>query len=131
MHSPVLELEFVLKVLQFVMSSNPEIFKTSAHFEEVLRERICHVLFQLLTAVTNSDGELSRKIEAHAVYKTVASLLSNFYMLLPTKESQFISLLLQCRNTCLHTVYPTVLVNTASLGSRLIVIKTQWFGTSY
>lgn len=98
MHSPVIELEFVLKVLQFVMSGNPEIFKISPHFEEVLRERVCHVAFQLLSAVTSSEPELSRKPEAHAMYKTVATLLSNFYMLIPAKESQFISLLIQCRH---------------------------------
>lgn len=95
MQSPVVGREFVLRVLQFIMSHNPEIFRTNPHFEEALRERVCHVLFQLLYGLIIGEGDSIRAPEARAVFKTTGTLLSNFYMLIPAKQSQFISVLMQ------------------------------------
>ncbi|GMH33400.1 hypothetical protein BSKO_01234 [Bryopsis sp. KO-2023] len=93
--SPVVQREFVLDLLQFIMSHNPDVFKSSPQFEEVLRERVCHILFQLLHGLLTMEGDPPRPSEARAVFKTVGTILTKFYMLMPAKESQLFSVLLQ------------------------------------
>ena len=88
LQSPVIPQHFALELVDFVIANKTEIFHSLEEFAAALRDRICHVLQQLLTETFEMDVEPFRSGTHKSTFKVLSSLLSKFYTLIPGKIAQ-------------------------------------------
>ncbi|CAD7699922.1 unnamed protein product [Ostreobium quekettii] len=93
LQSPVVQRQFILDMLEYVLSHKPQVFHRLPLFEEALRERVCHVLDSLLMEYMQHDGEPARTGEVRAAFRSLATTLENFYTLIPAKVAHFLDIL--------------------------------------
>lgn len=86
--SPAVSQSFALELIESIITQNTELFHTSQEFEAALRERVCHVLQQLLSDAFELDAEPTRTGTHKITFRVLGCLLSRFYKLIPGKIAQ-------------------------------------------
>lgn len=95
LQTPTIKKSFSLELLECIIAHNPSIFIEIPEFEFVLRENISHALHQLLNEIIESDVDLHKGTDARSVFKVVATMLQNYYMVMPSKMRIDLKLLFQ------------------------------------